>query len=357
MKSYSIIGLMSGTSMDGLDVSYCTFLLSPENQWTYKIHHAKTFQYSDEILQLLGRSKELSALELFLLDQQLGDYFAEKVNSFIKEFKIDKNAIDAIASHGHTVYHQPSNKITVQIGCGRTISNRTELNVINDFRKQDVLHGGQGAPLVPIGDKLLFSRESESFLNIGGFSNITMINNEVISAFDICPGNLPLNYVARKLGFDFDENGTIARSGTVDVELLSKLNSLSFYSHQGPKSLGTEWLDEEFMPLIDGSYDNKNLMATLVEHLSIQISRVLNTKSINSVFITGGGAKNSFLIERLNYYFKGKTHIPDQVLVDFKESIVFGLLGALYLENQPNCLSSVTGASEDVKGGTMYPLK
>lgn len=355
-KNYSIIGLMSGTSMDGLDVTFCTFYSSIENQWSYEIHHAKTYEYPSEIVDQLSHSKSLNSIELIKLDQRLGEFYGKKVNQFIGEYSIDRGKIDAIASHGHTVFHQPKEKITLQIGCGRSLSNECGLDVINDFRKQDVLHGGQGAPLVPIGDKYLFSKEAESFLNIGGFSNITLIKKD-IRAFDICPGNLPLNMIAEKLGKKYDKNGSIARTGNISNAVLSNLNDLDFYNKIGPKSLGTEWLENTFLPQIDPQLDHKDQLTTITEHIAIQIAKVLSANKIGSVYITGGGAKNDFLIERIKAHFLGKVIIPNPTIVDFKEAIVFAFLGVLFLENQPNCLSSVTGASHDVKGGTLYPSK
>lgn len=355
MKSYSIIGLMSGTSLDGVDFAYCTFTHS-ENRWNYKVHHVKTYPYPSSILETLSHTKEISSIELLQLDQQLGDFFGHLTNEFIEEYKIDRTKIDAVASHGHTVFHQPDRKITLQIGCGRSFSNRCGLPVINDFRKQDVLHGGQGAPLVPIGDLLLFADEADAFLNIGGFCNISVLGDPII-AFDICPGNLPLNSNANLLGHPYDSGGQVAKNAKVNHQVLSKLNELDHYRITGPKSLGTEWLEEKFNPVLEEETSAENRLATVTEHEALQISKVLNSAQVKSVFITGGGAKNNFLIERIIFHFAGNVILPDLKLIDFKEAIVFAFLGALFLDNQVNCLASVTGATENVKGGVLYAPK
>ena len=354
MITYNIIGLMSGTSLDGLDVALVRLHRHENNTWTYELVQAETFSYQPDLIEKLSISTQLTAIQLFKLDKELGKSKGEFVNIFIQKHQIEKNTIDYIASHGHTVYHQPENGFTVQIGCGTTIAAISGIKVINDFRTKDVIHGGQGAPLVPIGDFELFNSEAESFLNIGGISNVSFKKNGKITAFDCSPGNLPLNKLAQNKGLTYDKDGVLAKSGEINFFLLDLLNNLPYYTQNGPKSLGTEWLESEFYPLIKFDRDIENNLRTIIEHEAIQISNILNKNELKSVFITGGGALNNFLIERIGHYFEGKIILPERKIIEFKEAIVFAFLGALYAENIPNCLRDVTGADENVCGGVLH---
>lgn len=354
-SSYKIIGLMSGTSLDGLDICYAEFSRK-QSEWSYKIIQTKAVDYPVLLLNQLKIATQLSGLDLFLLDQELGSFYGKAVNEFIAEFKLNKLEIDVIASHGQTIFHQPEKKLTVQIGCGASIASETGIDVINDFRKKDVLHGGQGAPLVPIGDKLLFSSYAQSFLNIGGFANFSVLNdNDSVTAFDICPVNIVLNYYTRQLGLEFDKNGSVASKNETNTDLLSELNSLKIYSEKQPKSLGWEWVEEKMLPLIE-KYDVsiESTIATVTEHAAFQIAKRLNEAGCSSVFVTGGGAKNAFLIARIKHYFNGEISIPSVETIDFKEALIFGFLGALNLEGIANCIPSVTGADKAVVGGVRW---
>lgn len=354
MITYNIIGLMSGTSLDGLDIALVRLICQENNTWTYELVQAETFSYQPELIEKLSISTQLTAIQLFKLDKELGKNIGEFVNIFIQKHKIEKNTIDYIASHGHTVYHQPENGFTVQIGCGTTIAAISGIKVINDFRTKDVIHGGQGAPLVPIGDFELFNSEAESFLNIGGISNISFKKNGKIVAFDCSPGNLPLNKLAQNKGLNYDKDGILAKSGEINFFLLDLLNNLPYYSENGPKSLGTEWLESEFYPLVKFDRDIENNLRTIIEHEAIQISNILNKNELKSVFVTGGGALNNFLIERIAHYFEGEIILPERKIIEFKEAIVFAFLGALYAENIPNCIKDVTGADQNVCGGVLH---
>jgi len=355
MRKFQILGLMSGTSLDGVDLAHVEFDLSQSQAHKFKLLHQQTIPFPEELLFKLTEATEYSVPATLILDKELGKFFADCVNSFCENNSISKNDINALASHGQTILHQPKNGFTLQIGCGSTISYFTGLKVINDFRTRDIIAGGQGAPLVPVGDFGLFGNEAESFLNIGGFSNFSFKNNESkIVAYDICPGNLPLNKLAMSKGLSFDRNGELAASGEINFFLLDLLNSLEFYRQSGPKSLGTEWLEEHFYPLLKFDKEIENNLRTVVEHIAIQISSKLNENQLKSVFITGGGAKNKFLISRIEHYFSGKVILPDAETIDFKEAIVFAYLGALYLEQIPNAISSVTGAQKDTICGVLH---
>ncbi len=354
MTTYNIISLMSGTSLDGLDIAYVQISRNNENSWSFDLRIAETMEYSDEMIESLSISTELSAPALFQLDKVLGQTMGEAVNRFISKNKISKSEIQLIASHGHTVYHQPEKGFTVQIGCGSAMALKTGISVVNDFRTKDVILGGQGAPLVPIGDFELFKNEADAFLNIGGISNISFKSKGKIIAFDCCPGNLPLNKLAQNKGLNYDKNGDLARAGEINFFLLDLLNGLPFYQLTGPKSLGTEWLEQYFYPLVKFDRDIENNLRTIIEHEAYQIGQVLNRHEIESVMITGGGAFNQFLVERIQHYYKGKVVLPAKETIEFKEAIIFAFLGALYLEKTPNCLSEVTGASQDVCGGVFH---
>lgn len=354
MATYNIIGLMSGTSLDGLDIAYVELTGAEEDHWKYDLKAYQTFTYDEALQQRLASATEIPALQLYKLDKELGNSMADSVNEFIQKHKIDKHKIDLIASHGHTIFHQPEKGFTVQIGCGSTIALKTGIKVVNDFRTKDVILGGQGAPLVPVGDFLLFGNLAESYLNIGGISNVSFRKDGRIIAFDCCPGNLPLNKLAQSKGMAYDKNGALAQSGEINFFLLDLLNELPYYTQEGPKSLGIEWLEQDFYPLVKFDRDIENNLRTIIEHEAFQIASVLNTNNLQSVMITGGGALNTFLIERIRHYFDGEIILPEREIIEFKEAIVFAFLGALYLEGKPNCLHEVTGASRDVCGGVLH---
>jgi len=348
-----IIGLMSGTSLDGLDIAHVLFdFTNSTTQFT--LVNCETIPYTLDILDKLNNYDTLSVPEMLVLDKNIGRFYGDNVNEFIAKNKLDKTQIDAIACHGQTIFHQPQKGFTYQIGCGSTLAYHTGIKVINDFRTRDVIAGGQGAPLVPIGDFNLFGGQAESFLNIGGFSNISFKKENEIIAFDICPGNLPLNLLANRLGFEYDKNGELAKSGKIIHELLEKLNSLEYYQIPSPKTLGTEWLNETFNQFLKSNFDSIDLMRTIVEHIAVQISSILVKEEISSVFTTGGGAKNLFLIDQIKNHFGGEVIVPETKLIDFKEALVFAYLGALYLRNESNTITSVTGAEGSVCSGVLH---
>ena len=354
MAVYEIIGLMSGTSLDGLDIAHVTFSMDTDNGDSYRLLNCETYDIPEELRSKLANAHNYSVPSICQLDKELGRFYANCVNDLIQKKGIEKSRINAIASHGQTILHQPQNGFTLQIGCGSTIAYLTGLDVINDFRTLDIVASGQGAPLVPVGDFGLFGDKAEAFLNIGGFSNMSFKKDNRIIAFDICPGNLPLNKLAASKGLNYDRNGDLARSGEINFFLLDLLNSLEFYQQDGPKSLGTEWLEEHFYPLLKFDKEIENNLRTVVEHEAVQIGQKLNDAGVKNVLITGGGAKNDFLISRIAHYFNGEVVLPETETIDFKEAIVFAYLGALYLENRPNAISSVTGASRDMICGVLH---
>lgn len=343
-----IIGLMSGTSLDGIDVVYVKF--NTKNYTEFSILFSETISYSNNWKHKLQNAMTFSSDKLEELDKTYGRLLGTEINNFIKKNKINK--VDFIASHGHTVFHQPENKMTLQIGCGQEIANTTNQKVVCDFRTQDVQLGGQGAPLVPIGDELLFSNYNYC-INLGGFANISYKKNKQRIAFDICPINIVLNLYCKKLGLEYDNGGTIASKGTIHQELLKELNSLSFYKKKPPKSLGLEWVKSDVFPLIDSfKLSTEVILRTFVEHSAYQIGSII--KNDTSVLITGGGVYNSFLIQRIESYSNTKISLPKNSLIEFKEALIFAFLGLLRSKNEVNCLQSVTGANKNHSSGVVF---
>ena len=349
-ENYNVIGVMSGTSLDGVDLAYIKF--NNSGRWTFEIFQSETVSYSEEWLAKLKNAIHFNPSEL----EELNVSYTKLLASIISEF-ISKNhlaEIDAVCSHGHTILHQPQNGFTLQIGNLPIIRDLVNQTIVCDFRVQDVQLGGQGAPLVPIGDELLFS-EYDYCLNLGGFSNVSFNENGNRIAFDISPVNTVLNFYASELGFPYDDAGNLAKSGNVNQDLLKQLNDLEFYALPYPKSLGMEFVNAKIFPLINSfSIEVKDKLRTFVEHTAIQIANICS-KPNAKLFITGGGAYNRFLIERLrNYLPTTEVIIPDDKTIQFKEALIFGFLGVLRLRNEINVLSSVTGASRNHSSGVVF---
>jgi anhydro-N-acetylmuramic acid kinase len=351
-NTYTVIGLMSGTSLDGLDVALCTFTKN-KNKWVYKIIEAKTFTYNKTWKEKLQHAHLLNAQEFCKLHVDFGKFSAQAIGQFLKG---KKHKVDLIASHGQTIFHQPHNGFTCQIGDGAAIAALTNITTACDFRSSDVALGGQGAPLVPIGDKLLFT-DYDACLNIGGISNISFIHKKQRLAFDICPANLVFNFYANKAGMPYDKGGKLAAKGKINQTLLKKLNALSFYKNLKSKSLGREWIDEKVISPLEGeSISLNDKLATAVEHSAFQTARVLNHFNTKNVLITGGGAYNKYFIERIQSYITCKLVLPDDKTIQFKEALIFAFLGVLRLRNEVNCLKQVTGASKNSCGGALYNI-
>ncbi|PWN67884.1 anhydro-N-acetylmuramic acid kinase [Chryseobacterium oncorhynchi] len=344
---FRVIGLMSGTSLDGLDI--CLVEFKKQDRWTFEILNANTLPYSTDWENKLRNSIYFSGEDLLELHSEYGFYLGQQVKEFIERHQLE--GIDMISSHGHTVFHQPQRKFTLQIGDGRAIKLETNLPVIYDFRSQDVLMKGNGAPLVPIGDELLFS-DYDACLNLGGFSNISLQNNGKRIAFDIAPVNIILNTLARQLNKGFDENGDLARKGKISESLLDQLNSLDFYQQSHPKSLGIEWCNQHVLPLLE-NIEPLEALATFTEHIAQQISNTINKNNIKDILITGGGAYNTFLIEKIKAKTKSEVIIPEKEIIDYKEALIFAFMGVLKINNEINILSSATGSTSDHSSGVI----
>jgi anhydro-N-acetylmuramic acid kinase len=348
-ENYNVIGVMSGTSLDGVDLAYIAF--NKKDQWTYQILHSETVPYSTDWVQQLKKAIHFSTSDLEVLNIAYTQLLASIISDFISKHHLA--AIDVICSHGHTILHQPHNGFTLQIGNLPLLRDLLPYTIVCDFRVQDVALGGQGAPLVPIGDELLFS-EYDYCLNLGGFSNISFNENGTRMAFDISPVNTVLNYYANAIGLLFDDGGTIAKTGTIHPELLAQLNDLDFYARSYPKSLGMEFVQEIIFPLLHSfPISVPDVLATFVEHIAVQVAAVCQTNT--KLLITGGGAYHSFLIDRLQHHLSSvQITIPEDNTIQFKEALIFALLGVLRLRNEINVLASVTGAQRDHSSGQIY---
>ncbi|MEI6864431.1 anhydro-N-acetylmuramic acid kinase [Flavicella sp.] len=347
MKTSYCIGIMSGTSLDGVDLVYVRF--GGTEKYDYKIIHSNTYSYSKQWILLLKSAFEKQPSELKELDKNYGVYIGNLVNDFILENKIKQ--VDLIASHGHTVFHKPEEGYTLQIGSGTEIAKITNSKVVFDFRTQDVNLGGQGAPLVPIGDVLLFA-EFDYCLNLGGFANISFDEKDLRKAYDICPVNIVMNFYMNKIDQEFDDRGKLAKTGKIDKTLLKKLNSDFYYQLTHPKSLGFEFVKKNVIPLIDSyELELKDILRTFLEHVAFQVAQVISKEG--KVLVTGGGAYNDFLIERIDQLTSVELVIPTAELLEFKEALIFALLGFLKVEGSNNCLKSVTGATKDHSTGVV----
>ena len=346
---------MSGTSLDGVDLALCDITESG-----YRVLKARTVPYPAPWHERLAGLECASAYDYALADVELGHHLGRLVREFLDE---DGLTAEAVASHGHTIFHRPELGLTTQIGNGDAISAECNLPVVSNFRTLDVALGGQGAPLVPIGDRMLFG-QYDACLNLGGIANISFENREQRRiAFDICPCNMALNRLATMLGLDYDPQGENAARGNVHTCLKMRLDDLEYYSRPAPKSLGKEWFVEQFWPLISeelglrGEDLVRDLLATASAHIAWQIATVLRREKIGTLLVTGGGAFNHNLIDRIGQYApKTIVTVPDALTVNYKEAIVFALLGYLRLTGKVNTLCSVTGARHDSCGGTLSGL-
>lgn len=342
------LGLMSGTSLDGLDLCYVKFLGT--ESYEFEILETETVKYSEDWSRRLKTVISANQDELDLIDIDYGKLLAYEVNNFLLTQGIEQ--LDFIASHGHTVFHQPQRGITKQIGDGQVIADMTGYKVVCDFRTQDVELGGQGAPLVPIGDALLFNKY-KSCLNLGGFANVSFEQDGRRVAYDICPVNIVCNELSNRVGLPYDDQGKLAAKGKVNAELLTELNQQEYYALIPPKSLGAEWVNQIIWPLIENyELSAHDALATFCEHVAFQISNSL--QDVEDVLITGGGAYNTFLLECIDKYYPGKIFIQDTDIIEYKEALIFALLGLLKIQGKNNCLKSVTGASRDHCSGRIF---
>ncbi len=350
---------MSGSSLDGLDIVFA-HLEEVRGKWSYDIKFADCIPYSSEWINELQRGAGKDVPDFLKLNTRYGKYIGEQVNSFIERHAI-QHQVQFISSHGHTIFHEPENNTTCQIGDGATIAAVTSLPVISDLRSLDVALGGQGAPIVPIGDKLLF-HDYDYWLNIGGIANITVPHNKSMLAFDVCPANQMLNKLAQREGYEMDENGTLAKMGELLPGILDELNEATYYKLPAPKSLSNEAARDLVFPiLLESKYDTVDLLHTAVQHIVDQVAECVRRFPVDkdnaSMLVTGGGAFNGFLVGQLQKALLAldvTVKIPEPHIIKFKEAVVMALIGTLRWREETNVFSSVTGASRDSISGAIW---
>ncbi len=342
-----VLGLMSGTSLDGLDMALCEFTENASGT-AFRILKASTLAYDEDWKERLSSGHLLTAEAYFALHAAYGRFLGERVLEFLKDSETPR----CIGSHGHTIFHQPNLGFSTQLGCGATLAAVSGIDTINDFRSSDVALGGQGAPLVPCGDALLFG-QYQACLNIGGIANISFGGLNHRQAFDISPANMLLNFLAQKKNQNYDAGGEGARNGEVLPDLLNTLNNLAFYKIQGARSLQREWFEQILMPLLP-SASTDDLLATCTEHIAEQIATVVKASQLTEVLITGGGAYNTYLLERLQAKAEIKWIVPSDELIQFKEALVFAFLAYRRVRGEVNALASVTGARRDSCTGAWH---
>lgn len=348
---YNVIGVMSGTSLDGVDLANIQFEIK-NDKWAFEILECETISYDFNWVSILKTAVDYTENQLVELNKNYTQLLASIITDFINKHALEN--LDAICSHGHTILHQPQNGFTLQIGNLPEIAKLIQQKTVCDFRVQDVQLGGQGAPLVPIGDRILF-REYDYCMNLGGFSNVSFEENDTRIAFDISAVNTVLNFYANQLGLDYDDKGKISKTGNCSTDLLNELNSLDFYQKKHPKSLGFEFVKETLLPIIEKySISIEDKLHTFTEHIAVQIALALPKKK-GSMLTTGGGAYNDFLIERMQFHLPEMiVIIPSKKILEFKEALIFALLGVLKLREEVNALQSVTGAKYDHSSGAIY---
>jgi anhydro-N-acetylmuramic acid kinase len=334
-----------------LDIVHVRF--TKENDWRYSILHAYCYKYENAFRDKITKIKSFDIFGIAALHHEIAIVTSHYVNDFLVKNNISKEDILLIASHGQTVLHQPHEGYTLQLGCGGTIAALTGIDVVSDFRTKDIAYGGQGAPMVPVGEKFLFP-EFSAFLNIGGICNISIHDKDKVVGYDCAPANTLLNYFSRKVGKEYDPHGEISRTGKVDTGCLENLNNIPYYSLSIPKTMGTEYIEAFYFRELD-NLNIPDALATAVEHIAYQIATCINREHTDAVYATGGGARNTFLIERIRSYLPNKKLvIPDEQIIDYKEALIIGFSGLLRYLKQPNFLSSVTGARQDSVGGALY---
>ncbi|MFM2360127.1 MAG: hypothetical protein RLY16_2120 [Bacteroidota bacterium] len=357
---YQAIGLMSGSSMDGVDITFATYT-ETGGKWQYELLIAETFPYSAQWEQDLANAVDLNARNYQLLHTRYGRFLGDLINQFIAKYQL-AHQVHVIASHGHTTFHEPNLYTTCQLGDGASIAAITQLPVVSDLRAMDVAVKGQGAPIVPMGERLLFA-QYPMLLNLGGIANISIHQNENVLAFDIAAANQVFNHFANLMGFPFDDGGKLAASGQVHEPLLQALDRLEFYSKAAPKSLANSFSKQTVIPLMETfQLSAVDQLATYIEHLSKIISSTVQTYADadltqQPLLVTGGGALNTFLINKLKQTLETSAIqlvVPDDNTVLFKEALIMGLLGILRWREEVTALKTVTGAERNTIGGALW---
>ncbi len=359
---YKVIGLMSGSSLDGLDIAY-TELHESAGKWTYELLATDCVAYSEEWKHKLQAATTMNAYDYQCLHTAYGHFIGEQVNHFIAQHQLE-HKVQLISSHGHTTFHVPNLKMTGQIGDGAAIAATTQINVVSDLRAMDIAFGGQGAPIVPIGEKLLLG-DYTFFLNLGGIANISANLPDTYVAFDTSPANRILNLLIAEKGLAYDAGGQFAATGKVDEVLLLQLNALDYYQQPFPKSLANDFGTDVMLPLINKTtLTLQDKMCTLIEHMVHQIKNAITQigqqhtlPASMRMLVCGGGTLNSFAVERLTKVLQDihvEVVVPDEKLILYKEALVMALIGVLRWREEYNVLHTVTGASRSSIGGAVW---
>ncbi|MFT3826974.1 MAG: anhydro-N-acetylmuramic acid kinase [Chitinophagaceae bacterium] len=360
---YRAIGIMSGSSLDGLDVAFVEFS-EMAGKWSYEIRVTECLKYDETWMNKLRGATLLNALDYQLLHVEYGHYIGERINEFVDKYGLHYQ-VQLIASHGHTSFHLPEKKMTAQLGDGAAIAAVTGINVVSDLRAIDVAFGGQGAPIVPIGEKLLLG-DYAFFLNLGGIANISYNHPSRYVAFDVCPANRVLNMLAAETGKPYDDGGRMAAMGRVSQMLLRNLNGFDYYQQDYPKSLANNFGTDVIFPAISAiGLSVPDALSTYTEHIAEQVAAAAEklTADFDSkiaepkLLVTGGGAHNVVLVERIKDKLQPlgvEVVVPDAQLADFKEALIMALIGVLRWREENNVLASVTGAVRDSIGGAVW---
>lgn len=358
---YYALGLMSGSSLDGLDIAYAALDWRDGHLLDWRLLVADTLPFSEQWQARLLHLPQQDALTFAKTHVYFGRYMADLVQAFRQRHRPAR--IDFIASHGHTIFHQPDKYLTTQIGDGAALSALTGLPVICDFRTMDVALGGEGAPLAPLADRYLFAGY-DFYLNIGGIANLSSNSTGDWIGFDVCPANQVLNLLAQQVGAEYDHNGDLARQGQVLEPLLQRVRDFDFYRKSYPKSLGNEWIRAHVLPIYleyEGRVEDK--LATACAHIALELAQSIQRILTNSpspktspkLLATGGGAFNGYLMERLRASLPAvELVVPAPEIVQFKEALLMALLGVLRLNQTPNSLRSITRAKRDTVNGAIY---
>lgn len=361
-KTYRVLGLLSGSSLDGADLAVCSFSvdpLTPTKLLSWNIHLARTIPYPQEWITRFKNLPGASARDLVLADTELGHYYGVLINQLLKEHSI---TVDLISSHGHTIFHFPELKTTTQIGDGAAIVSETGIDTVTQLRSVDVAFAGEGAPLAPLGDRYLYPGYTY-YLNLGGIANVTAYQDEKIIAFDICPCNQIFNALAETIGQDFDRDGAIAASGNLNHPLLARLQDDDYLIKPYPKSLDNTWSQEhQVKQAIQWDARLEDKMNTAVEFVALEIAKACrqltqpeSSTERPTLFCTGGGALNAHLISRIAFHCPEiELVLPSRKIIEFKEVSFIALAGLFRCLRVPNLYASVTGAPSDTINGALY---
>ena len=364
-KTYYVLGLMSGSSLDGLVIAYCNITWDGDRVTHWKLLESETLPFSDKWKNRLRELPNQNGLIFAKTNTYFGHYMGGLVNEFIENYRIKE--LDFIASHGHTIFHDPEHRISIQIGDGAALASQTGYTTICDFRTQDVAMDGEGAPLSPLADRYMF-HNYDFYLNIGGIANVSAnTGNDNWVAMDCCAANQVLNLLAEELGSEFDNNGSFASRGSVNEKLLGQVSDFSYYSNPYPKSMSNGWIREKIIPLYrEAECSSEDKLATACEHIAIEISNsiqdIINKEGFirtsYKMLLTGGGVFNNYLVQTIHAYCNRSLDIdllmPDASIINFKEAMLMALLGVLRVEKVPNSMKAITGAKMDTINGAIH---